>query len=87
MLFGGKLDLNCAAPVALEVLPGIGPVRARAIHAERCQEPFAALEDLERVRGVGPVTVSRLAGLAEVVHASQRTGPCEPGCPPPVARP
>jgi competence protein ComEA len=65
LLFGGVLDLNRAAPELLEVLPGIGPARARAIVHERARRPFASRDDLTRVRGIGPATVRALAGWAE----------------------
>jgi hypothetical protein len=62
-LFGLPIDPNRADAVTLETLPGIGPVRARAIIEERCRRPFAALSDLQRVRGLGPARVGALAPL------------------------
>jgi predicted flap endonuclease-1-like 5' DNA nuclease len=56
LLFGLRLDANRAEPASLEALPGIGPVRAAAIAAERCRHAFASTADLERVRGIGPRT-------------------------------
>lgn len=61
LLFGQRLDPNRADAEALEVLPGVGPVRAAAIVAERERRPFARVEDLRRVRGIGPVTLRRIA--------------------------
>jgi len=61
LLFGLRLDPNRASPESLEVLPGIGPGRAAAIVAERQRRPFASLADLRRVRGIGPVTLARIA--------------------------
>ena len=58
-LFGRGVDLNCSDPGTLETLPGIGPVRAAAIVAER---PFGRVEELTRVRGIGPMTLERLRG-------------------------
>ena len=66
LLFGGRLDPNRASPEALTLLPGIGPVRADAIARGRAEEPFARLEDLERVRGIGPRTVHRLEAWLSV---------------------
>ena len=40
---GGKLDINSATADQLEALPGIGPVRSKAIVADR---PYEALGDL-----------------------------------------
>jgi len=56
LLFGLALDPNRADAAALEVLPGIGPARAAAIVAARCERPFAGAWDLERVPGIGPRT-------------------------------
>jgi len=60
LLFGGRLDPNRASSDRLTLLPGIGPVRAEAIVRARAQQPFARIEDLERVRGIGPRTVRAL---------------------------
>jgi competence protein ComEA len=58
-------DLNSAPRNHLLLLPGIGPLRAAAIVAERARAgPFPAVEALERIKGIGPVTVSRLRDLA-----------------------
>jgi competence protein ComEA len=57
------IDLNRADAATLDRLPGIGPVLAAAIVADRAARgPFASVEDLGRVRGIGPRTVERLAG-------------------------
>jgi len=59
-----RLDLNTANWVELSQLPGIGPTLARRIVAERNENGrFESVEDLERVRGIGPKTVARLAKL------------------------
>lgn len=63
LLCGRPVDLNRADPTILEQLPGIGPGRARAIAAAR---PFARVEDLGRVPGIGPRTLERLRGRVEV---------------------
>jgi competence protein ComEA len=62
VLFGLALDPNRADAATLETLPGIGPVRARAVVAARAERPFERLEDLRRVPGIGPVTLAGLAG-------------------------
>ena len=60
---GGRacVDVNEADAAALEALPGIGPVKAADIvdHRERLG-PFAALDGLTAVTGIGPKTVDRL---------------------------
>ena len=63
LLWGLPLDLNREDERTLEVLPGIGPTRARAIRAAR---PFCRVSDLRRVHGIGPVTLGRLAGQLSV---------------------
>jgi competence ComEA-like helix-hairpin-helix protein len=63
-----KLDLNQADATALATLPGIGPALAERIITHRQQVgPFANLEDLKQVRGVGPALIDRLRPLATVV--------------------
>ena len=66
LLFGLTLDLNRADPKALEVLPRIGPSRAAAIVRAREKAAFTSVDDLTRVRGIGPKTVRGLAGWVGV---------------------
>lgn len=51
------LSLNTATLEELEALPGVGPVLARRILEGR---PYGRVEDLLRVRGIGPATLERL---------------------------
>ncbi len=60
------VDLNRADEDALQALPGVGPALARRIVEVRAQGPFRSVEDLERVRGIGPATVERLRGRVTV---------------------
>ncbi len=56
-----RIDLNRARASELELLPGIGPSLARAIVEDRTAHgPFASLDDLQRVDGIGPRTVVRV---------------------------
>ena len=58
-------NVNRAPPHELLLLPGVGPARAGAIVASRrIDGRFHTLEDLRRIRGIGPVTVAGLDGLA-----------------------
>ncbi len=64
---GRRLDVNRASAEELELLPRIGPTLAARIVEERERHGvFRSLEDLTRVRGIGPRTVEQLAPLAEV---------------------
>jgi competence protein ComEA len=57
---GQPVDLNRASRQQLQTLPGIGPKMADAILAARAGKPFASVEDLRRVKGIGPKTLERL---------------------------
>lgn len=61
------LDANRASAAELEGLPGIGRTLARRIVEQReLHGPYARIEDLERVDGVGPALLRRLRNLLEV---------------------
>jgi competence protein ComEA len=66
LLWGLPLDLNRENVRDFEALPGIGPARALAIVSGR---PYCAVPDLDRVPGIGPVTLRRMAGKVEVGEA------------------
>ncbi len=53
---GGQIvAINSASATELEALPGVGPVLAESIIAHReANGPFADLEALDAVRGIGP---------------------------------
>jgi len=59
-----RVDPNTADAATLSVLPGIGPVTARAITVERARHgAFAGPADLERVPGIGPATREAMGPL------------------------
>jgi len=61
------LDLNAADAADLELLPGIGPVRAAAIVAYRNEHgPFGRIDDLAAVHGIGAATVDRVRSIVTV---------------------
>ena len=67
--FGGPVgpvvNLNSASPTDLQRLPGIGPAKARAIVAYReAHGPFASIEALAAVPGIGASIIKRINGLA-----------------------
>jgi ERCC4-type nuclease len=58
----GKVDVDVADAAALEALPRIGPVMAKRIVANRDSlGPFGSLEELQRVKGVGPALARALS--------------------------
>jgi competence ComEA-like helix-hairpin-helix protein len=63
---GRFLDLNTAPAAELDGLPGIGPVLAARIVAEREKKPFAKIEDLRRVSGIGPKKLEAIRPLVTV---------------------
>jgi len=66
-VLGLPLDLNAATALELEALPGVGPTLAtRIVDDRRARGPFSALDDLVRVRGIGPKKLRLLAGQAMV---------------------
>ena len=61
------LDVNAASPSALEALPGIGPTFAKRIVRYRStQRPFQRVEELKRVNGIGPHTLTDLRPLVRI---------------------
>ncbi len=68
-----QVDINTATQSELESLPGIGPTKARAILEYRRQHgPFQSVDDLAKVKGIGPATVERLR--PEVIAGPARRG-------------
>lgn len=59
-LAGGLVNINTASAEELTTLPGIGPIKADAIIANR---PYDSVDDLGRVTGIGPSTVEKLTPL------------------------
>ena len=58
---GFRLDLNTTSWVELSQLEGIGPTLAQRIIADREKNGrFDRVDELQRVRGIGPRTVARL---------------------------
>jgi competence protein ComEA len=64
---GAPVDLNTATAAELDALPGIGPATAAAIVRDREQHgPFHTVDDLSRVRGIGPAKLAQLHDLVTV---------------------
>ncbi|GAA1487585.1 ComEA family DNA-binding protein [Brachybacterium sacelli] len=64
---GGPIDLNSASAAELEELPGVGPAIAQRIveHREK-NGPFASVDDLLEVSGIGPATLEEIRAQAAV---------------------
>ena len=55
------VDVNLATAAEFARLPGVGPaLAARIIELRGRDGPFASVDDLRRVRGVGDATLARL---------------------------
>lgn len=64
----GPLDVNRATAAQLESLPGIGPVLAARVVAYRIANgPFAKVDDLIGVQGIGERTLAALRPLLTVL--------------------
>jgi competence ComEA-like helix-hairpin-helix protein len=69
-----QIDINRAGPRELSLLPGVGPIRARQIMANRQRlGPFESLDALGRVHGIGDKTVAQIQVLG-YVGEDQRGG-------------
>lgn len=61
------IDINRADEITLTRLPGIGPRLAQRILADRAEKgPFRSVDELVRVKGIGPATVARLRPMITV---------------------
>ncbi len=61
----GVVNINTATAAELELLPGVGPAKARAIlEARRENGGFESVDELEEVKGIGPAALERLRPFA-----------------------
>jgi competence protein ComEA len=72
---GYQIDLNSATWVELTQLRDVGPVTAKRIVSNREESgPFLSIDDLQRVKGIGPKTVEknrRWLQVSEVVLSGE----------------
>lgn len=58
---GGTINVNTATSAELELLPQIGPKMAeRIIEYRTSHGRFKSLNDLDKVKGIGPKTLEKL---------------------------
>ncbi len=63
----GKIHINTADEKQLDELPGIGPIMAKRIVEYRSEHgPFESVDDLAKVRGIGPEKLEKLREKAEL---------------------
>lgn len=80
---GVLLDLNTVDAATLQVVRGIGPALSeRIVNDRRLRGPFSKLDDVVRVRGVGPRTLERMRPFVTVRPRSRH----DPAARPPVRR-
>lgn len=58
------INLNTASARELEALPGVGPAIANRIVAARKESRFNGLNDLDRVKGIGPKKLEEMRPYA-----------------------
>lgn len=59
----GRININTATLAELDTLPGVGPKTAQLIVDGR---PYAQVDDLLKVKGIGPATLAKLRDLVTV---------------------
>jgi len=90
LFFAGQalasVDINSAGQSELETLPGIGPSKAAAIIDFRTQNgPFATVDALDDVPGIGPATLANLRSQVNLGDGTAAASPAPPsGSPAPT---
>jgi len=69
----GVVNINAASPSQLELLPGIGPSKAKRIVDYRNRRKFKATYEVIRVKGIGRKTFRRLKSFLTVKGATTLT--------------
>lgn len=66
----GVVNVNTATQSELELLPGIGPTKSKAIVAYRTKKPYKDPRHLLRVKGIGRKTLHRILPFLVVKGAT-----------------
>ncbi len=61
-----SVNINTASKQKLEMISGIGPVLAGRIIEYRNKQKFESVDELVRVKGIGPVTLEKIRGQCRV---------------------
>jgi competence protein ComEA len=61
-----RISINNSSAKELDILPGVGPATAQRIIEGR---PYNTIEDLLKVKGIGPKTLEKLRLLITLAHA------------------
>jgi competence protein ComEA len=63
----GPLNINTASAADLDGLPGVGQsIAERIVEYRTANGPFPSVEDLQKVKGIGPALFAKLAPLVAV---------------------
>jgi DNA uptake protein ComE-like DNA-binding protein len=79
---GGRLDLDVATAAQIDSLPGISTAMAKRIVLDRMMRgPFVTRDGLRRVRGTGPVFMSRIDTLVTYSGSATHPNPADTAIP------
>lgn len=70
------VNINTASESELATLPGIGPAKAKAIvDYRKANGGFKAVEDIQKVKGIGPSTFEKLKPQLAVAATTASKAP------------